>query len=99
LLRVLVTGVRLVVGVPALSLAISWTAVAMAGPLVALLAVIPLTPGNLGIAEWGWVGVLSWAKENPLDAGLLAMGFRVLVLIAQTLLLAAGEFIWMAKKT
>ncbi|NCC02791.1 MAG: hypothetical protein EOM37_01910 [Proteobacteria bacterium] len=99
LLRVVLTAVRLVVGVPTLSLALSWVAVAAAGPMVAMLAVIPLTPGNLGIAEWGWVGVLSWAKENPVDAGLLALGFRVLVLIAQTLLLAAGEFLWIAKKT
>jgi len=90
-LRVVLTVARLVLGAPALGLPIDLLAIAAASPVVALLALIPLTPGNLGLAEWGWVGVLSFAGTPAAQAGLLALGFRVLVLVAQTLLLIGSE--------
>ena len=90
-LRVALTVARLVLGAPALGLPIGLLAIAAASPVVALLALIPLTPGNLGLAEWGWVGVLSFAGTPVAQAGLLALGFRVLVLVAQTLLLLGSE--------
>ena len=91
MLRVALTVLRLVWGAPALGLSIDLLAIAAASPVVALLALIPLTPGNLGLAEWGWVGALAFAGTNPLEAGLLALGFRLLVLVAQTLLLGGYE--------
>ena len=91
ILRVALTVARLVLGAPALGVHVDLLLIASAAPVVALLALIPLTPGNLGIAEWGWVGVLSFAGTPALEAALLALGFRVLVLVAQTLLLLGSE--------
>ncbi|MCL2470031.1 MAG: flippase-like domain-containing protein [Alphaproteobacteria bacterium] len=90
-MRVLLILTRLVWGVFALGVIISPLSVAAAAPLVAGLSLIPITPGNLGIIEWGWAGVLALGGQSPLEAALLAMGFRVLVLIAQTLLVAVYE--------
>lgn len=91
MVRVALTVARLVLGAPALGLSIDLLSIAAASSVVALLALIPLTPGNLGIAEWGWVGVLSFAGNDAFQAGLLALGFRVLVLVVQTLLLMGYE--------
>ncbi|HAX91315.1 MAG TPA: hypothetical protein DCY07_03790 [Rhodospirillaceae bacterium] len=91
LARVLLTTLRLVIGVWAFSLSLSALSVVAATPVVGMLAVIPLTPANLGIAEWGWQGVLAFAGENSVQAALYPVGFRVLVLLAQTLLLGVNE--------
>jgi len=88
-LRVVVVIARLVAGAPALSLAIDWASIAATAPVVALLMIVPLTPGNLGIAEWGWVGVLAYGGTDPVQAGLMAVGFRVLMIAIQTVLLLA----------
>jgi len=86
-LRVLLTIARLIVGAPALGLLIDPVAIAAAAPVVALLFLIPLTPGNLGVAEWGWAGVLTFAGTEPVSAGLLAVGFRLLMFVVQTVLI------------
>lgn len=88
-LRVVVVIARLVAGAPALSLAIDWASIAATAPVVALLMIVPLTPGNLGIAEWGWVGVLAYGGTDPVEAGLMAVGFRLLMIAVQTALLLA----------
>lgn len=85
------TVLRLFVGVAALGLYVSEIKIAALAPVVSLLALIPLTPGNLGIAEWGWQAGLVWAEQGAVAAALFAAGFRILVLLAQTLLLAAHE--------
>lgn len=86
-LRVLLTLARLVVAAPALGLAINLVSIAAAAPVVALLALLPLTPGNLGLAEWGWTGVLIYAGTDSLAAGLYALGFRLLMFAVQSVLL------------
>lgn len=85
------TILRLVVGVQALGLFLSCIKVAALAPVISLLALIPLTPGNLGIAEWGWQAGLVWAGQGVVAATLYAAGFRVLILIAQSLLLGLNE--------
>ncbi len=86
-LRVLLTVARLVVAAPALGLAIEPVVIAAAAPVVALLFLIPLTPGNLGVAEWGWAGLLAFAGTEPVSAGLLALGTRLLMLVVQSVLI------------
>lgn len=82
---------RLVIGVQALGLFLSCLYVAALSPVISLLALIPLTPGNLGIAEWGWQAGLVWTGQGVVAATLYAAGFRLLILVAQTLLLGFNE--------
>lgn len=91
LARVALTLLRLLAGVYAFGFSLSLLAVSALTPVVGLLALLPLTPGNLGLAEWGWVGGLVFAGESAHDAALYALGFRVLVLVAQTILLGLNE--------
>lgn len=97
--RAALTVLRLVVGVQALGLFLSGLKVAALAPVVSILALIPLTPGNLGIAEWGWQSGLVWVGEGVIAATLYAAAFRVLILIAQTLLLGLNEaYVYFSKK-
>jgi len=91
LARALLTLWRLLIGVLALGLAIPLLPVAALTPVVSFVALIPLTPGNLGLAEWGWVGGLAADGVDAHEAALYALGFRLLVLVAQTLLLGLNE--------
>lgn len=91
IVRVNLTLIRLAVGAATLGLTIAFWKIVASAPAVSLLALIPMTPGNLGIAEWGWTGILVWAGSNPVDAGLLAIGFRLLVMAIQTILLGGYE--------
>lgn len=95
-LRVLVTVTSYVIGAKALGLALDPLHIAAAAPVVALLFLIPVTPGNLGLAEWGWVGVLAYAGSNALDAGLFALGFRLLMVLVQNVLLLVNEALFFA---
>lgn len=85
-LRVLLTIVRLACGGAALGLAVPPDLIAACSPVVALLVIVPLSPGNLGVAEWGWVGLLSAFGVSALQAGLLASGFRVMMIVLQSVL-------------
>jgi hypothetical protein len=89
--RVILTVISYVLGAWALRLAIDPSHIVAAAPLVAGLVLIPLTPGNLGLAEWGWTGVLALAGTNAAAAGLFALGFRVLMLVVQSALLIVHE--------
>jgi hypothetical protein len=84
--RVLLMIIRAVAMLMALGIALSALKVAAAMPLLSLLAIMPLTPGNLGLTEWGWVGVLSVAGEEPQTVALFAFGARLLIYCLQTLL-------------
>ena len=96
--RVLMVTVRLVAGAPALGLVIDPVSIAAAAPVVALVMVLPLTPGNLGIAEWSWVGVLVYGGVNAVDVGLMAVGFRVLIIVVQSLLLAVIDGLYRVRQ-
>lgn len=94
----LMVTVRLVAGAPALGLVIDPVSIAAAAPVVALVMVLPLTPGNLGIAEWSWVGVLVYGGVNAVDVGLMAVGFRVLIIVVQSLLLAVIDGLYRVRQ-
>lgn len=89
--RAWLTLLRLIVGVKAFGLSLALLAIATLTPIVAFVALVPLTPGNLGLAEWGWVGGLAFMGQDAHEAALYVLGFRLLVLLAQTLLLGLNE--------
>jgi len=91
LTRALLTLLRLLIGVYALGLFVPLLPVATLTPIVSFVALLPLTPGNLGLAEWGWVGGLAAMGTSAHVAALYALGFRLLVLVAQTILLGLNE--------
>jgi len=89
--RIVLLIVRLLAGVYAFGFSFPLLDVAALTPMVGLVALIPLTPGNLGLAEWGWVGGLVYVGGAAQEAALYALGFRLLVLVAQTVLLGLNE--------
>ena len=70
----------------ALAMPLSLLHITAAMPVLTALALIPLTPGNLGITEWGWVGVLALAGEDPKLVAIYALGCRVLIYIIQSMI-------------
>lgn len=88
-LRIAAITVRLIMGVKVFALAIPAAAVAYATPVATLTALLPLTPGNLGLAEWGWTYTLHlWGVPVAVGA-LYVLSFRILVFALQSLLLLA----------
>jgi len=87
LARAALTVLRLIVGTVATGSAIAPLHVAAATAPVALLALIPITPGNLGVAEWGWRGILTFMGETADEAAIFALSFRLLTFLSQTILL------------
>lgn len=85
--RITLITLRLALGALAFGLPIPTLAVVYAMPLATLTALIPLTPGNLGFAEWGWTYALNLWGVDGATAALYALSYRVLILAAQTLLL------------
>lgn len=58
--------------------------------LVQAMQIASLTPGNLGIAEWGWVGSLT-AFGHPLDmAAVFAITLRLLAFVSILVMLAVA---------
>ena len=59
---------------------------------------LALTPGGIGIAEWGWVGVLTFYGLPSNDGAMLAVSYR-LSLVLMTLFSYSVVFIcsWVAK--
>lgn len=45
--------------------------------IVQLSLIIAVTPGNMGLLEWGWVGLLSLVGVSVLDAGQFALAARI----------------------
>lgn len=91
LTRAALIVLRLMIGVWALGLSFPLLSVASLTPIVSFTALIPLIPGNLGLAEWGWVGGLVYAGQTAREAALYAFGYRLLVMVAQTILLGLNE--------
>ncbi|MEJ0061690.1 MAG: hypothetical protein WDO70_00430 [Alphaproteobacteria bacterium] len=86
-LRILFMTLRLLLGAMAFNLALAPAHIAYALPFATLTVLVPLTPGNLGLAEWGWVfSLMLWGDAKGV-AALYALSFRVLILIMQTLAL------------
>lgn len=81
--RFAVSILRLCLGAAALGLELPWDAIAYTTPLATLPSLIPITPANLGVAEWSWAYLLSlWQVPVALGA-LFATGFRLLTLAVQ----------------
>ena len=85
--RVALITLRLVLGAAAFSLPLAAAHITYATPLATLAVLVPLTPGNLGLAEWSWTYALTLWREDPATAALYALGFRALIFLAQTMLL------------
>jgi uncharacterized protein (TIRG00374 family) len=58
-LRYLNLLIRNYLVVPAAALSIGFLPVAMAMPLIQFATIVSVTPANLGVSEWGWVGLLA----------------------------------------
>ena len=50
------------------------------------------TPGGIGIAEWGWVGILVRYGFNASDAALLSIAFRIYLVIFSIIILSIVYF-------
>ncbi len=85
--RMALVTMRLILGAMAFTFAVQPLHIAFAMPLATLTALLPLTPGNLGLYEWGWTYALSLWHEPIAIAALYMLSYRVLILIAQTLML------------
>jgi len=97
--RVFLIVARISFGAIILNLNIDFWNIASSAPIVSLLSLIPITPANLGLAEWGWAGILSLVGENIIYAGLFAIGFRLVIMIVQTIILLFSEtYFYLNKK-
>lgn len=88
-LRIGAITLRLIMGVQVFALAIPAAVVAYATPVATLTALLPLTPGNLGLAEWGWTYTLQLWEVPVATGALYVFSFRILVFALQSLLLLA----------
>jgi hypothetical protein len=88
-LRIGAITLRLILGAQVFALAIPAAVVAYATPVATLTALLPLTPGNLGLAEWGWTYTLQLWDVPAVTGALYVLSFRILVFALQSLLLLA----------
>ncbi len=88
-LRIAAITLRLVFGALVFALPVGSAAIAYATPLATLTALLPLTPGNLGLAEWGWTYALQLWQVDLTAAALYLLSFRLLAFALQSLLLLA----------
>lgn len=91
--RIALMTLRLILGIAVFALPISYAAAAFATPLATLTALLPLTPGNIGVAEWGWAYALTLWHVAPATGALYAFSFRITVLAVQAVLLTALLFL------
>jgi hypothetical protein len=56
-------------------------------PLITMIALIPVTPGNLGVAEWTWSALLVSAGATMGSAGLFALTVRIVNIVALLMLI------------
>jgi Lysylphosphatidylglycerol synthase TM region len=82
-LRFILLTARLIAGAAFLHLTIPSAMIAAATPLATLPMILPITPANIGTAEWAWVGVLALWHIPIAIAGFYALGFRLLAIGAQ----------------
>ena len=51
-------------------------------PLIYLAMLLSITPGNLGIMEWSWIGILELYNVSPQDAATFAILQRILLTLS-----------------
>jgi uncharacterized membrane protein YbhN (UPF0104 family) len=62
-------------------------AAVIASPLLQIMVLVPITPGNLGITEWTWSAILVSAGATASAAALFVLTMRILNLVAQLIVL------------
>jgi len=82
-LRYLVLATRAALVVWCAVLPLVWWMPAMTLPLAQLSTLLAVTPGNLGITEWGWSGALAWLGAPMAAAASFVLVHRVLGLAGQ----------------
>lgn len=83
----------------AAGLNIKLSIVVLGTPLIYLAMLLSITPGNLGIMEWTWIGILEFYNVSPQDAASFAILQRILltlsiifIFISVSLTLAVNKF-------
>jgi len=56
-------------------------------PLITVIGLIPVTPGNLGVTEWTWSAILVSAGATMSSAGLFALTVRIVNVVALLVLI------------
>lgn len=77
ILRYAVLAARAYCVALALDVDIGFSAILFAFPVLQFLTLIGLTPRNIGIAEWGWVGMLSLLGVSAQDATEFSLTLRI----------------------
>ena len=90
--------IRTMVVAMAFGPSISMASVAIAMPLVLLSNLIAITPGGLGIAEWGWTALLVLQGHALGDAGAFAIINRVALVISLLLVLLPTAAAYLRQK-
>ncbi|MGR8919345.1 MAG: lysylphosphatidylglycerol synthase domain-containing protein [Gammaproteobacteria bacterium] len=85
--RFLVVLLRHAVVATALAGAVSVWDVVFLAPVVQFLALVSVTPGAIGVVEWGWAGLLHAIAAVPLaEAALFALSLRVTFVVSAAVL-------------
>jgi hypothetical protein len=95
-LRYLVLAARAVLVVWCAALPLVWWLPAMTLPLAQLSTLLAVTPGNLGITEWGWSGALALLGVPMAAAASFVLVHRVLGLAGQVATVAIAAVCLMA---
>jgi uncharacterized protein (TIRG00374 family) len=86
-LRYVINLTRIAVVLSALGMPAYFVSAAIAFPLILLIALLPITPGNLGIMEWTWSSMLVSAGAAIEQSGLFAVTARISNILALTILI------------
>lgn len=95
LTQFLITSIRLKVAYSILDIKVSLQALVLLGPLVTLVMVANITPGNLGVREWV-VGLASGMISIEFYDGFLAAAIERIPLIVCTLIFGMLGFWYLA---
>ena len=67
-------------------------------PLIYLAMLLSITPGNLGIMEWSWIGILELYNVAPQDAASFAIIHRVLLTLSTVIIFTLVSSVVFIKK-
>jgi uncharacterized protein (TIRG00374 family) len=86
ILRYVVNLMRVVVVLGALSMWVYAIPAMIGFPLIQIVGVVPITPGNLGVIEWTWSAVLASAGATMAAAAVFALTSRIVNFAAVAIL-------------
>ena len=87
-LRYVAVVLRAILVLSALGMSVFTIPAIISFPLVQTIGILPITPGNLGVIEWTWSGVLVYAGAAINAAALFAVTTRIVNVAAQITILA-----------